>query len=81
MKDWLVIFTRTLGVKYELEIAAVFIATIGLLVNEERYTVTEWLRDSEMTQQKFRGVIVREIEEIKSRLDGLARKDLLASIS
>ena len=30
---------------------------------------------------KFRGVIVREIEEIKSRLDGLARKDLLASIS
>lgn len=34
-----------------------------------------------MTQQKFRGVIVREIEEIKSRLDGLARKELLASIS
>ena len=81
MKDWLVIFTHTLGVKHELEIAVVFIATIGLLVNEERYTVTEWLRDSEMTQQKFRGVIVREIEEIKSRLDGLARKDLLASIS
>ena len=81
MKDWLVIFTHTLRVKHELEIAAVFIATIGLLVNEERYTVTEWLRDGEMTQQKFRGVIVREIEETKSRLDGLARKDLLASIS
>ena len=54
---------------------------LNLLVNEERYTVNEWQRDGEMTQQKFRGVIVREIEEIKSRLDGLARKDLLASIS
>lgn len=81
MKDWQVIITHTLGVKHELEIAAVFIATIGLLVNEERYTVTEWQRDGEMTQQKFRGVIVREIEEMKSRLDGLARKDLLESIS
>lgn len=75
MKDWPVIFTRTLGVKHELEIAAVFIATIGLLVNKERYTVTERLRDGEMTQQKFRGV------RLVSRLDGLARKDLLASIS
>lgn len=81
MKDWLVIFTCTLGVKHELEIAAVFIATISLLVNKEKDTVTERLRDGDVTQQKFRGVIVREIEEIKSRLDGLARKDLLASIS
>ena len=34
-----------------------------------------------ITDQKFRGMIVREIYEIKKKLDGLARKDLLASIS
>ena len=34
-----------------------------------------------MTDQKFRGLIVREIDGIKSKLDGLARKDLLASMS
>ena len=30
---------------------------------------------------QFRGLIIREIDEIKSKLDGLARQDLLASIS
>lgn len=34
-----------------------------------------------ITDQKFRGMIVREIYEIKKKLDGLARKGLLASIS
>lgn len=50
-------------------------------MNKERDTVAERLRDGDVTQQNFRGVIVQEIEEIKSRLDGLARKDLSASIS
>ena len=39
------------------------------------------LKEGDITQQKFRGVIVREIDDIKSKLDGLSRKDLLASIS
>ena len=50
-------------------------------MNKERDTVDETLRNGDGTQQKFRGVIVREIEEIKSRLDGLDGKDLSASIS
>lgn len=50
-------------------------------MNKERDTVDETLRDGDVTQQNFRGVIVREIEEINSRLEGLARKDLLANIS
>ena len=62
-------------------VTAVFKATIGLLVNKGRDKAAEKLRDGDITDQKFRGLIVREIDDIKSKLDGLARKDLLASIS
>ena len=62
-------------------ITAVFKATIGLLVNKGRDKLAEKLNEGDVTDQKFRGLIVREIDEIKSKLDGLARRDLLASIS
>ena len=62
-------------------ITAVFKATIGLLVNKGRDKAAEKLKDGDVTNQKFRGLIVREIDDIKSQLKGLARKDLLASIS
>ena len=62
-------------------ITAVFKATIGMLVNKGRDKLAEKLNEGDVTDQKFRGLIVREIDEIKSNLDGLARKDLLASIS
>ena len=60
---------------------AVFKATIGLLVNKGRDKAAEKLKDNDVTDQKFRGLIVREIDDIKKKLDGLSRKDLLASIS
>ena len=60
---------------------AVFKATIGLLVNKGKDKAAEKLKDGDVTDQKFRGLIVSEIDEIKSKLDGLSRKDLLASIS
>ena len=60
---------------------AVFKLTIGLLVNKGRDKAAEKLKDGDITDQKFRGLIVREIDDIKSKLDGLSRKDLLASIS
>ena len=60
---------------------AVFKATIGLLVNIVRDKAAEKLQDGDITDHKFRSLIVREIDDIKSKLDGLARKDLLASIS
>ena len=60
---------------------AVFKVTIGLLVNKGRDKAAEKLKDGDITDQKFRGLIVREIDDIKSKLDGLSRKDLLASIS
>ena len=62
-------------------ITAVFKATIGLLVNKGRDKLAEKLNEGDVTDQKFRGLIVREIDEIKRKMDGLARKDLLASIS
>ena len=61
-------------------ITAVFKATIGLLVNKGRDKAAEKLKDGDVTDQKFRALIVREIDDIKSKLDGLARKDLLAAI-
>jgi len=62
-------------------VTAVFKATIGLLVNKGRDKAAEKLKEGDVTEQKFRSVIVREIDDIKSKLDGLSRKDLLASIS
>jgi len=60
---------------------AVFKVTIGLLVNKGRDKAVEKLKDGDVTDQRFRGLIVREIDDIKSKLDGLSRKDLGASIS
>ena len=60
---------------------AVFKVTIGLLVNEGRDKAAAKLKNGDVTAQKFRGLIVREIDDIKSRLDGLSRQALGASIS
>ena len=60
---------------------AVFKLTIGVLVDKGRDKAAEKLRDGDVIDQKFRGLIVREIDDIKSKLDGLSRKDLVASIS
>ena len=62
-------------------VTAVFKATIGLLVNKGRDKAAEKLKNGDVTDQRFRSVILREIDDIKSKLDGLARKDLLTSIS
>ena len=62
-------------------VTTVFKATIGLIVNKARDKAAERLNEGEVTEQKFRSLIVREIDDIKSKLDGLSRTNLLASIS
>ena len=62
-------------------ITAVFKATIGWLVDKCRDEAAKKLKDGDITDQQFRGIIMREIDDMKSKLDGLSRKDLLASIS
>ena len=59
---------------------AVFNLTVGMLVNKGRDMAAEKLKDGDATDQIFRDLIVREIDDIRSKLDGLARKDLQASI-
>ena len=61
-------------------ITAVFKVTIGWLVDKSRYEAAKKLKDGDVTDQQFRGIIMREIDDMKSKLDGLSRKDLLASI-
>ena len=62
-------------------ITAVFKATIGWLVDKGRDEAAKKLKDGDITDQQFSGIIMREIDDMKSKLDGLSRKDLLASIS
>ena len=62
-------------------ITAVFKATVGWLVDKGRDEAAKRLKDGDVTDQQFRGVIMREIDDTRSKLDGLSRKDLLASIS
>ena len=62
-------------------VTALFKVTIGLLVNKGRDKAAEILKDGDVTDQRFHSLIVREIDDIKSKLDALSRKDLEASIS
>ena len=61
-------------------ITAVFKATVGWLVDKSRDELAKELKDGDVTDQRFRGIIMREIDDMKSKLDGLSSKDLSASI-
>ena len=58
----------------------VFKATIGWLVNKGRDVTAEKLKEGDVTDKKVRDLIVREVKDIKSKLDGLSRKDLLVAV-
>ena len=55
-------------------------ATIGILVNKGRDLEADKLKQGNVTNRKLHDMIVGEITDVKSKLDGLARKDLLAAI-
>ena len=61
-------------------IEAILKATVGLLVNKGRNAAAEKLKEGDVSNEQLRNLIVRELDDIKSKLDGIARKDLLASI-
>jgi hypothetical protein len=54
--------------------------TFGFLANMIRSGIAERLKDGDVTDEECRRLIVSELDDIKSKLDGLARKDLLSSI-
>ena len=37
------------------------------------------LKDGDTADEKLRDVIIKDLEDIKTKIDGLSRKDLLAS--
>ena len=54
--------------------------TFGFLANKIRCEIAERLKDGDVTDEECRRLIVRELDDIKSKLDGLARSSLLSSL-
>ena len=61
-------------------ISAVFKATIGLIVDKGRDVAAERMKEGDVTDQKFRSLIVRDLREIHNKLDALSQKDLKAAV-
>ena len=61
-------------------ILAVFKATIGLIVDEGRDVAAERMKEGDVTDQKFRSLVVRDLKEIHNKLDALSQKDLNAAV-
>ena len=61
-------------------VTAILKATVGKLLDKGRKMVADRLEEGDVTDEQFRTMIVGEIDEIKSKLDGIARANLLASI-
>ena len=55
--------------------------TLGLLVNKGRQRLAEKLKDGDATDQQLRSWIIKEFDNVNSKLDAMARSDLGASIS
>ena len=61
-------------------ISAVLKGTIGLIVKKGIDVAAEKLKDGDVTDQKLRGLIVSELNDIKGKLDALSQKDLKAAV-
>ena len=62
-------------------VAAVLKGTIGLLIKKGLKRASEKLKDGDVTDQQLQSWIMDETDNVKSKLDAMARKDLGASIS
>ncbi|XP_028411724.1 uncharacterized protein LOC114534478 [Dendronephthya gigantea] len=62
-------------------IAGVLKIALGLVTNKLRSYGAEKLQDGGLTDQKFRGWIVRELDDVNFKLDALSRMHLSASVS
>ena len=54
--------------------------TLGFLAKNTRRGIAKRLKDGDVTDEACQRLIVRELDDIKSKLDGLARKDLRSSL-
>jgi hypothetical protein len=62
-------------------ITEVLNSTISLLCTKLRDYTAQTLNKRNVNEEKCRHIVVGELDDIKSTLDGLSRKDLLASLS
>ena len=60
-------------------ITSILSSTAGFLWSKARDSTAEKLRDGDVTDAKIRQIVVRELDDIKKKLEGLSRKDLLSS--
>ena len=62
-------------------ITGILSTTVGLLWSKTRDKTAEKLQGGDVADAKVREIVVRELNDIKTKLDGLSRKDLLSSYS
>ena len=60
-------------------VTGILSSTVGLLWNKTRDKTAEKLKDGDVTDAKIREIVVRELNDIKTKLDCISRKDLLSS--
>ena len=60
-------------------VTSILNSTVGLLWNKVRDSTAAKLQDGDVTDAKIREIVVRELNDIKTKLEGLSRKDLLSS--
>ena len=62
-------------------VTSILSSTVGLLWNKARDSTAAKLKNGDVTDAKIRQIVARELNDIKVKLDGLSRKDLLSSYS
>ena len=62
-------------------IVSILSSTLGALLNKARNSAADQLKDGDITDEKLRDVVIEDLNDIKKKIDGLSRKDLLASYS
>ena len=55
--------------------------TLGLFVNKARSSLCDQLKDAGLNSQQLRNLIISKLQNIETKLSGLARADLLSSVS
>ena len=60
-------------------IAKLICSTSGLVLNKVRSSAAEKLKDGDTTDEKLRDVIIEDLDDIKTKIDALSRKDLRSS--
>ena len=55
--------------------------TLGLFVKKARSSLSDNLKDGSLNSQQLRNLIISNLQDVRSKLDGLSRANLLTSVS